>query len=320
MGIQGESPPVRNDPVVRLSAALSLSLSAAAFPACGSGSSGSPAPAGSATVTTAAVTATLAPAAPQKETWLLVTSPAAPLLGELEDDDPPEEVIRQGELVQIAKEIRQFHWDAKMDGKDDKRDAMAVEIKYTSDGAHKIGFKSDFGSEITVPATAWLCDEISKQGSFDRARCPGLLRRAKTADGSLLVYGACSSGTCPVALVKDEKVSVLPIENLTTGWFFTGKKRSVLVIAARWVKDNGQQSGGSLFPIVIDNGTLKKGEEIPVDAVDARDPKKSFARLVHAQVLPDGITLEGEETTRDAEGKPLSTKKIQEKKALPALD
>ncbi|MFO0592474.1 MAG: hypothetical protein U0441_33330 [Polyangiaceae bacterium] len=311
---------MRSAPSARVPIALALSLPLGALAACGSGSSGSPAPAGSATVTTAAVTATLAPAPPQKETWLLVTSPAAPLLGELEDDDPPEEVIRQGELVQITKEMRQFHWDAKMDGKDDKREGLAVEVRYAMDGAHKYGFKPDFGAEITVPATSWLCDEISKQGSFDRARCPGLLRRAKTADGALLVYAACSSGTCPVAVVKDDKVSVLAVENLTTGWFFTGKKRSVLMVAARWVKDNGQQSGGALFPIVIENGTLKKGEETPIDTVDARDPKKSFARLVHATVLPDGITLEGEETTKDAEGKTLSTKKIQEKKPLPSLD
>lgn len=251
---------------------------------------------------------------------MIVTSKAAPLLGELEDDDPPEEVIREGELLKITKEIREFHWDAKMDGKDDKRKGMAVDIQYSDEGAHKYGFKPDFGGEVSVPVTSWLCDEIAKQGPFDRARCPGLLRRAKTADGSILVYATCSVGACPVGLVKDDKLTTIPIENLTTAWFFTGKKRSVLYVATRWTKDSGQQSGGSLFRLIIEDGKINRGEELQLDTIDARDPKKSFARLVHASVLPDGITLEGEETTKDADGKVLFTNKIQQKTAIPSLD
>lgn len=255
-----------------------------------------------------------------QESWLVVTSPAAPLLGELEDDDPPEEVIRQGELVRITKELRPFHWDAKMDGKDDKREGLAVEIKYAEDGAHKYGFKPDFAAEISVPTTAWLCEEISGQGPFDKARCPAILRRAKTADGALLVYAACSSGTCPVGVFKDDKVTVQPVENLTNGWFFQGKKRSLLVVATRWVKDEGKQSGGSIVSIVVENGVATRKEELPVDAVDARDPQKVSARLVHASVLPGEITLKGEETVKSADGTTLSTKPIDEKHALPSLE
>lgn len=275
----------------------------------------------SATAATSTATATAtAPGPEARETWLVVTSPAAPLLGELEDDDPPEQVIRAGELVKITKEIRLFHWDAKMDGKDEKREGLAVEVKYTEEGGQKIGFKPDFGAEASVPVTGWLCAELAKKGPFDSARCPGLLRRARTTDGSLLVYGACSSGTCPVAVVKDDKMSVLPVENLTTGWFFLGKKRSVLLVATRWSKDEGKQSGGSLVPILIENGALSRGEEIPVDAIDSRDPKKALARLVHATVTAEGIALEGEESIKSEDGKSISTKPIKEKRPLPNLD
>jgi hypothetical protein len=306
-----------------------LVLAAGALAACSSpnasGTATTTTTAGATTGTVTATTTTAAAAAaaagpPAHETWLVVSSPAAPLLGELEDDDPPEEVIRKGEMVKITKELRQFHWDAKMDGKDDKRQGLAVEVKYAEEGARYYAFKPDLAGEASVPVTAWLCDEIAKKGPFDRARCPALLRRARTADGSILVFAACSSGTCPVAIVKDDKLSALPVENLTSGWFFSGKKRSVLLVATRWTKDEGKQSGGSLVPILVENGALARGEEIPVDTIDARDPKKSVARLVHATVTADGIALEGEESVKSADGKSLSTKPIHDKRPLPNLD
>src|SRR4051812_39327286 len=64
------------------------------------------------------------PAAPAEEKWSLVTSDMAPLLGELEDDDDAEEVIRRGELVKIMQELREFHWDAKMEGVEGHRKGM----------------------------------------------------------------------------------------------------------------------------------------------------------------------------------------------------
>lgn len=255
-----------------------------------------------------------------EEKWLVVTSPAAPMLNELEDDDPPQVVLRAGEMVQITKEMRPFRWEAKMDGKDDTREGMAVELKVAESGTHGYGWKSDLGAEASVPTTAWLCEEIAGHGPFDKARCPGLLRRARTNDGTLLVYQACSSGSCPVAVFKDDKLTVLPVENLTAGSFYQGKKRSLFVVTTRWVKDDGKRSGGSIVPILVENGVATRKEEIPVDSVDARDPAKMMDRQARATITASEITLSGEETVKTAEGTTLSTKPVAEKHPLPALD
>lgn len=255
-----------------------------------------------------------------QEKWLVVTSPAAPMLNELEDDDPPQVVLRAGEMVQITKEMRDFHWDATMDGKKDERKGMAVELKIAESGTHGYGFKSDLGAEASVPTTAWLCEEISGQGPFDKARCPGLLRRARTPDGALLVYETCSSGSCAVGVFKDDKLTVFPVENLISAWFYQGKTRSLFVVATRWVKDNGLQSGGAIVPIVIENGVAARKDDIAVDAVDVRDPKKMLSRLVHATVTSTEVTLAGEETVKDTDGTTLSTKPVSEKHPLPSLE
>lgn len=255
-----------------------------------------------------------------EEKWLVVTSPAAPLLNELEDDDPPQIVLRTGEMVQITKEMRLFRWEAKMDGKDDTREGMAVELKVAETGTHGYGWKSDLGAEASVPTTAWLCEEIAGHGPFDKARCPGLLRRARTTDGTLLVYQACSSGSCPVAVFKDDKLTVLPVENLTAGTFYQGKRRSLFLVTTRWVKDDGKRSGGSIVPFVVENGAATREEEIPVDSVDARDPGKMIDRRAHATITAAEITLSGDETVKTADGTTLSTKPVAEKHPLPALD
>ena len=305
-----------------------LSLTTATLAGCSGPSSGStststsPSAASTATSTLPATTTAAAAVttAADREKWLVVTSPAAPLLRKMEPHAAPFEVVHAGEMVEVLREIGPYSWSAKLEGKDAQREGVIVELMYTGDGVHRYGFKSDLGAEASVPPTSRLCDDLSAKGPFDRARCPALLRRARTGDGALLVYAACSSGTCPVAIVKDDKMSAIGVENLTSGWFFSGKKRAVLLVATRWVKDNGQQSGGSLVPILVENGALSRGEEIPVDAIDARDPKKSLARLVHATVTPEGISLEGEESTKSADGKTLSTKPIHDKRPLPTLD
>lgn len=255
-----------------------------------------------------------------QESWLVVTSPAAPMLGELEDDDPPQEVLRRGELIRITKEMRPFHWDATMDGKPDERKGLAVELKYAEEGLRGYGFKEDFGEEASVPATPWLCEELSGQGPFDKARCPALLRRARTADGALVLYAACSTGTCPVAVFKDDKLTVTPIDSLTSATFYQGKKRSLLIAATRWVKDEGRQSGGAIVPLVIEGGAVTKHPEIPTDSVDSRDPAGMKARLVRVTLTPGQIQIAGEETVKKADGTTLSTKPLDEKHPLPSLD
>ena len=93
--------------------------------------------------------------------------------------------------------------------------------------------KPDFAAEMSVPVTSWLCESIEAQGTFDAARCPGLLRRAKTADGGLLVYMACASGPCPVGLYRGGHLSVVFVEGITNARYHAGSKRSLLLAETR---------------------------------------------------------------------------------------
>ena len=77
-----------------------------------------------------------APPPPQEE-WRVVTSDAAPLRGEVEDDEGAQEGARKGEVGRIVHEIRPFHWAAKMDGAAATREGMALEVERTAKGAGK---------------------------------------------------------------------------------------------------------------------------------------------------------------------------------------
>lgn len=257
---------------------------------------------------------------PPQEKWRVVASATAPLFRKLKDGAAPHDLIRAGELVKVVRELRSLHWSGKMEGVEAARDGLALEVKYAEDGMVLSLFQQDLGAELSVPTTSHLCEEIAGQGSFHMARCPALLRRARTADGALLLYMTCNEGPCPVGLLKDGKLSVIAVENLTSAQFFTGKKKSLLLAATRWTKDEGKQSGGALVPIVLDGPTPARKDEIAVDQIDSRNPDKMLARLVTARVTAAEITLGGEETVAAADGTLASKKPIQEKHPLPPLD
>jgi hypothetical protein len=257
---------------------------------------------------------------PPEEKWTLVASETAPIFGELEDDEDAPEVLRKGELVKIVHEIRAAHWSAKMEGVPSSRVGMALEVKYADDGVVVYAYQPDFGAEVSVPVTSSLCEAIAAQGTFDMSRCSGSLRRAKTPDGALALYMACVSGPCPVGLLRDGKLAVIAVENLSSARFFSGKNKSVLVAATRWVKSAGQQSGGALVTIALDGAGPVRKDEIATDEIDARDPQKVLSRMVDARVTASEIAVDGEETVRATDGSVLSTTPIHQKLALPSLD
>jgi hypothetical protein len=115
-------------------------------------------------------------------------------------------------------------------------------------------------------------------------------------------------------------VSVLGVENLGAARFFQGKKRSMLLATVRWTKDEGKQSGGALVPILLDGPVPVRGDDIPIDRVDARDPARVIDHIVQVQITPTEVIVKGEETVKSATtGATLSKKPIEEKHPLPSL-
>lgn len=261
------------------------------------------------------------PPPPPHETCLLVTNDAAPLIRKMAADATPQEIVYRGELLKRVGDLQPLRWSGTIDGAKAERDGLLLEIKYVDDGNHRYAFKPDLAAEISVPVTTWLCEAIAAQGAFEMARCPAELRRAKTIGGALLVYVPCTSGRCPVGLLRDGKMAVLGVENLIAARFFFGTKRSMLLASVRWSKDDGRQSGGAFAPLLLDGPAPVRKDDIPADRVDARDPAKVTDRLVQFQITPTQITLTGEETIKSAaDGTTFSTKPIDEKHPLPSLD
>lgn len=260
-----------------------------------------------------------APPAPPEEKWLVVTSNITPLLRKVTDTADPHDVLRKGELAKYDHDRTQLRWSGKIEGEKATREGTVFELRYAAEGMILHGFKPDFAAEMSVPVTSWLCDTIAQQGTFDAARCPGLLRRAKTADGGVVVYMACASGPCPVGLYRGGHLSVVFVEGITNARYHAGNKRSLLLAETRWSKDDGKQSGGSFVPIVLEGDKPLLQDPIPADRIDARDLSKIAARTVQSRVTATEIVMTGEETVKSADGATVTEKKIDERHPLPAL-
>ena len=318
--------------LVSLTAATALLACDDSPPPSPSTASPSPSPstaasatAGSSTATLAATSSSSAPrlsaSPPLREPCLVVTSLDAPLIRKPTKDASAQDVVYKGELVKLVREDGTMSWSGKMDGQKASRAGTLLEVKHVDDGAHRFAFRPDFGDNAVVPVTAWLCDAISAQGEFQTSRCAAELRRARTADGALLAYWPCTSGLCPVGLLRAGKMAVLGVEDLSAARFFHGKKRSMLLATVRWTKDEGKQSGGALVPILLDGPAPVRGADIPIDRIDARDPAKVIDHIVQVKITPTEVIVKGEETVRSAAtGATLSKRPVEEKHPLPSLD
>ncbi|MBK8251545.1 MAG: hypothetical protein IPK82_02620 [Polyangiaceae bacterium] len=285
-----------------------------------SGQTTSPTQSPSSAPTASAATSASAAAPPADDTLTVAVAEKAPLLGELEDDEDAQDILFAGEMVRVVREIRPYHWAAKLDGTPDKREGVALEIRLSNDGASMFAFKPDLGAEVRVTSSTILCDALSKQRPFDLKNCPAILRRAQTPSGGLLAYVACSSGPCPIGVYQNGTMASITVENIVSTRYYRGTKRALLLATVRFIKDEGKQSGGGLVPIVIDGSTLSAKDPIYTDRVDARDPSKMLARHVYAKITPAEVILTGDEETKDSTGKSLSKTKISEKHSLPSLD
>lgn len=257
--------------------------------------------------------------APPEEKWLVVTAEITPLLRKVTPDADAHDVLRAGELVKPDHDLYPLRWSGKMGGEKTQREGTVFELRYAAEGMILHGFKPDFATETSLPLTSRLCDSLSAQGAFDTARCPALLRRARTAGGALLVYMACASGPCPVGLHRDGHMSAVFVDGITNARFYLGKSRSLLLAETRWSKDDGRRSGGAFIPIVLEGDKPVLKAPIPADEIDARDPAKVSARTVQPRISATEIVLTGEETVKSADGATLSEKKLDERHPLPAL-
>lgn len=267
----------------------------------GSGASGSP------------------PPAPPTEKWTEVTSDGAPWLTNPSEPFPPPQILRRGELLRVGASAQVATWKGLVDDVEVTRDGMVFKSQRSKDGGVAYAFQSDLGGEVTVSATSWLCGELAKQPLLNTASCASTLRRAKTVDGAVVSHMECGYGVCPVALEKDGKLASIGVDGLTAAHFLNGKKKSLFVVEARKVKDEGKASSSSIEVITLD-GAPVRAATYPGDDIDSHDPDHVISKVVTLTFTRTALHLKGKREEYGPGGKVLATQPIDETHALPPLD
>ena len=229
-------------------------------------------------------------------------------------------MIRRGELVRVGASLTERVWEGDLEGVPSKREGMLFRARRTADGSETLAFQVDLGGEVTVGSSAGLCEALGKKGPFELGTCKTSLQRARAADGAIVSFVRCGSGACPVAIERDGKLGAIALSNLTSTFFVTGKKKSVLVGITRFVEAEGKHSGATIAVVGLDGAEPVKLAEHPADEVDQRDAGRSVQQIVSVAVTRSEIVVSGQRDERGADGKVLSTRKIEARHALPALD
>jgi hypothetical protein len=165
-----------------------------------------------------------------------------------------------------------------------------------------------------------ICAALASRAPFELASCKTKLRRERAADGAMVSYLPCMAGPCPVALERDGKLGAIAVQNLVKAHFFTGKKRSVLVVETRFVKAEGKRTSGSVAVITLDGAEPVRAEDFPADDIDATNPDHVVSRVVAIEVSRSEIRLKGKVDEQGKGGALLGSKAVDETHALPTLD
>lgn len=176
------------------------------------------------------------------------------------------------------------------------------------------------GAEAPSGSNEALCAALARRAPFELSSCKTKLQSARTADGAVVSYLPCLTGPCPVALERDGKLAAIAVQNLTNAHFFTGKKRSVLVVETRFVKAEGKRTSGSVAVITLDGAEPVRAEDFAADDIDATNPEHVVSRVVTIEVSRSEIRLRGKVEEQGPGGKLLASKPIDESHPLPTLD
>lgn len=264
-------------------------------------------------------TSASATAAPPTERWTEVVTESAPLLVNPAEEFPPPQILHRGELLRVGASKQVASWKGMVEDVEVTRDGMVFQVQRTKDGTASFAFQSDLGGEVTISATSWICAELAKQPLLNTANCSASLQRARTADGAIVSYLPCGTGVCPIALERDGKLASIGVEGLTSAHFVSGKKKSALVIETRFVKENGERTGSTVEIVSLDAAPARAGA-FPADEVDARNPDHVVSKTIKVSVTRAEVRLTGKVEEHGPGGTITSTRTIDEKHPLPALD
>lgn len=261
------------------------------------------------------------PPALATERVTLIKSPEAPFINELEDDESASEIERTNTVLLIMKELPPMKWKARMGTVMTEREGPMAEVRMAPGDGTLYGFHSDFGEQVDIPSNAAICAQIAANPSMPAAvkqsRCGPMLRRYRLPSGTVVAYDPCATGPCAVAVVRKGVVSSIAVEGVTSARLVAGPGDGALLLTSRWIRADGNWTGSRFVPIPIGDGPLVALPEIPLDEVDARDPKTASSRAVHVDITTgtEGTVLHlvGDQQVKSRDdGRELSKKAIDE--------
>jgi len=275
--------------------------------------------------------ASLQASPPPMERMIVVRSAEAPLLNEIESDEPAVEVARAGELLEVLRPLppMDLGWQSVMifGGPTVERGGPMAEVRRAPGDAILFAFTVDFGDTVEVPAANWFCERIAADSSLPEAArrtgCARMLRRVLLPSGAVVAFEPCVSGSCPAAWWHDGRLSTIAIDGIVSARVVAGRGDGVLLLTTRWVRDNGTWSGGTLAPVALSGDSLARLTDIPIDEVDARDAMQVVSREVKVEITsPEPgrsvVQVSGHSRVRArADGRELSSKPVGEWHQLP---
>ena len=251
----------------------------------------------------------------------LIKSAEAPFINELEDDESASEVERTGTVLLIMKELPPMKWKARMGTVMTEREGPMAEVRMAPGDGTLYGFHSDFGEQVDIPTNDAICAQIAANPSMPAAvkqsRCKPMLRRYRLPSGTVVGYDPCAAGPCAVAVVRNGVVSSIAVDGVTSARLVAGPGDGALLLMSRWIRADGAWSGSRLVPVALGDGPIVAGAEIPLDEVDARDPKTASSRAVRVDITTSAggtvVHLVGDHTVKSRDdGRELSNKVVDE--------
>ena len=222
----------------------------------------------------------------------IVTDPA-PLLNEIEDDEPPSELASTGDLVRVSKSLPPLAWHAAFEGLPLARSGPMVELVRTG-GTRLFGFVSDLGEEVRAPTSEALCKVLLPDaGTFDATRCAAYMRRVRRADGAIIAYAVYGVGPCQVLILRDDRIRSIDVPGVATGELRLVEGKTLLVLDTRWNRAEGTWTGSDLVVVDVTGDAPSVVQTIPLDEIDARGAERVINQLVKRTIQGSAVHVVG---------------------------
>jgi hypothetical protein len=212
----------------------------------------------------------------------------APLLGGTEADAPALGALHAGDLVTVVRGARpSLAWRGTLAGQPLSAEGELVEVQRSPADDAGYLFRGALDGEVRAPAAAYVCRRVG--GGPD---CPARLRRVDAGDAGTLAFVPCFGASCPIALVRGRKLSVLTVDGLTDARVGTLNGQRVAFVDA--LVTSGPQSARGALHVLRVGDTLERALLINTLEKDIAGPRHHLieGRL---EIAPDRIRYVGVE-------------------------